>query len=197
MENNGAVLPLATSGATPSPILLDSLFLVGLRFIYFLLSRRFLLATLNPTLRDLSGPETILPSISQPLLNGRACNSNASIAPLSVSDVELDTEDDPLTSHASPASSYPPSPARKSTLPLTPNSGYLGDNLSISLPTLPDADRIEMDTLGQKLKAVGVRSKVQVLKLAHGKNTSVASNGVKKATRGLNRVARYVQRIPR
>lgn len=64
-------------------LLLDSLFLVLLRIAYFALSRKFLLATLNPTLREISSPET-LPSVQQ---DGS----------------EYDTEDD--------GSSYPPSPA--------------------------------------------------------------------------------------
>ena len=39
-----------------SPIVLDTLRLVALRALFFLLSRRYLLSTLSPTLRSISKP---------------------------------------------------------------------------------------------------------------------------------------------
>lgn len=48
---------IALPAATTSPILLDTVLLLVIRGGYFLLSRRFLLATLSPTLRDISKPE--------------------------------------------------------------------------------------------------------------------------------------------
>jgi hypothetical protein len=39
----------------------SSAILLALRVVYFLASRRFLLATLDPTLRDISAPESTLP----------------------------------------------------------------------------------------------------------------------------------------
>jgi hypothetical protein len=197
MEAQDATTPGITSpaaSAAPTPILLDTLFLVLLRLVYFLLSRRFLLVTLNPALRGLSGPEQLLPSTSsQPTPDPRSRDSNAGIVPMNASDLDADS-DDLLTAQGSPASSYPSSPAlgRLALAPEGDSSLLRVNDSSLSLPSMPDTDGIELDSLGQRLKEVGgdMRRKV-VLQLSHGK-ASAPSKGLKKATRGLNRVARCV-----
>ena len=197
----------------PPVILLDTLLLLFLRLIYFLLSRRYLLSTLNPTLRDLSKPETLLPPIaSLQAENGQRPHTSShlqSILPLS--DNELDTEDENLLSRTSPNSSYPPSPLKpSSSLPTsaqTSRDAYTRRNIdespfhtgggSFSLPTIPEGGNgnIELQALGQKLKDVGagMGRKVQVLQLSHGRRgDAIGAKAIKKATRGLSWLARSV-----
>nr|WVH01961.1 golgi pH regulator [Naematelia aurantialba] len=126
----------ARRSATPatSPILVDTVFLLFLRLVYFLLSRRFLLSSLSPTLRDLSKPETLLPppDVSRPRSDsqhstgsgrpglarsrsGSGTGVGGGIIPMS--DLELDGDVDDV--YTEDGMSYPPSPVR-SPAPLPP-----------------------------------------------------------------------------
>ncbi|KAK4685669.1 hypothetical protein P7C73_g4469, partial [Tremellales sp. Uapishka_1] len=174
-----------------SPILLDTLFLLLLRLVYFLLARKFLLSTLSPTLREISQPETLLPPTSLPLDASRRASRSG--LPLSASDLELDTEDDNLLSAVSPNSSVPPSPVGK---PLNlPRDPFPRRNTDDNLHALGASANggIELQSLTQKLKDVGsgVSHRVNVLQLSHGKSGGGGggTKGIKRATRGLNRVA--------
>lgn len=65
-SNHPPTMPSSTTipslgAAKPPPIVLDTLFLLALRGVYFLLARRYLLAHLSPALRDMSKPELGLP----------------------------------------------------------------------------------------------------------------------------------------
>jgi hypothetical protein len=187
-----------TTSTSSSPLVFDSAVLLALRVVYFLLSRRFLLSTINPTLRDLSKSETLLPATLAPDRTPRSQSQSQSLAAQEYElDTGLDTEDDGLLSANSPAPSYPPTPTR-SHAPLPgpgPGSGssrapYRSTSPSpahTTLPYIPD-DSMEMGSLGQKLKEVG---KKQIIQLTHRDGRSgVGTKRVKKATRGLNRVSR-------
>ena len=211
MDNEPTKVPLPSSiTSSAPPILLDTLFLIFLRLIYFLLSRRFLLSTINPTLRDLSKPETLLPPIvSLQAENERPRSSNRSQGFLPLSDLEfdeIDTEEDGILSRTTPNSSYPPTPSKPNiSLPNSSHSNrdpftrrntddpFLHLSGSSLLPATPEngIGGIELQTLGQKLKDVGtgVGKKVQVLQLNHARR-DVGSKGIKKATRGLSRLSR-------
>ena len=158
------------SGAAPSSSLLaDSLFLVALRGVFFLLARRLLLATLDPTLRHLSKYDLILPSTTA---------RSPALTP-------VETDDDL-------ASSYPASPTQ--TPPThTPRELFVRRDNDESLlhpsalPSVPRAGGgIELEDLGRKLKDAGTAAgrKVQVLRLAHG------TKEVTKATKGLGRLSK-------
>jgi hypothetical protein len=172
-----------------SPLLFDSAVLIALRIIYFLLSRRFLLSTINPTLRDLSKTETLLPSTSiQP--DRSAPRSPGLAAQEYELDTGLDTEDDGLLSANSPAPSYPSTPTRSNiALPGSSRAPYRSASPAPNsgLPYIPDGNGVEMQGLGQKLKEAG---KKQVIQLTHAR--PVGTKRVKKATRGLNRVSRVL-----
>ena len=208
MESDPVLHPVL-SGPSSSPILLDTLFLVLLRAVYFLLSRRFLLSTLNPTLRDLSKPETLLPpTVSSEPDSGRSRGrGRPQLLSAFTSDFdldgELDTEDEV---RETPSSSYPPSPSLK---PAGSNASSSHSNRDPFLRRTTDevskqakdlghtseagTSQIELQTLGQRLKDVGTNAgrRVQVLELSHGrKDGSAGTRGIKKATRGLSRLAR-------
>lgn len=173
-----------------SPILFDSAILLALRIVYFLLSRRFLLSTINPTLRDLSKSEELLPATT----SGRDVTRSPSLAAQEYElDTGLDTEDDGLLSANSPAPSYPPTPTRSTApLPGATRAPYRSSppSSSLNLPHVPDpaGTSMEMHKLGQKLRDAGTK---QVIQLTHGKS-AVGTKRVKKATRGLNRVSRLL-----
>ncbi|WWC70164.1 uncharacterized protein I206_104112 [Kwoniella pini CBS 10737] len=192
--------PLASS--TTSPILLDTLVLLVLRVIYFFLSRRFLLAAVNPRLRNISQPEQLLPSTSS--------SNNIRRESTVESDLDLDTEDEALLGGITPTSSYPGSPIRKdSSLPgggkdyFPRAEPYLGPYASSpgpstppsNLPSIPRDDNIELQQLGQKLKEAGSSVSKKVLQLSHGTSRQSHSQGTKstkKATRGLHRFSRVL-----
>ncbi|WRT66521.1 uncharacterized protein IL334_003480 [Kwoniella shivajii] len=195
--------PLTSSA--PSPILFDTLILLGLRVIYFFLSRRFLLAAVNPRLRTISEPEQLLPSSSttDTRKSIRADGGRGSIA-----ESDLDTEDEALLGGDTPSSSYPGTPTRRdSSLPGTNGKDYfprpepyLGPHLSSpgpstsSLPSIPRDDNIELQQLGRKLKEAGSGVSQKVLQLSHGssKGGVQGTRGTKKTTRGLHRVSRIL-----
>lgn len=186
MEDAGSHHQPPTSTST-SPLVFDSAVLLALRVVYFLLSRRFLLSTINPTLRDLSKSETLLPATStQP---DRSSPRSPSLAAQEYElDTGLDTEDDGLLSANSPAPSYPSTPTRNTIgLPGSSRAPYRSASPapSSSLPHIPDG--VEMQGLGQKLREAG---KKQVIQLTHAR--PVGTKRVKKATRGLNRVSRVL-----
>jgi len=207
MDGEPSTLPLSLKTPSgPPAILLDTLFLVFLRLVYFLLARRFLLSTLNPTLRDLSKTETLLaPTASWRVDNAR---SNRSLSLIPLSDGELDTEDDNPLSRTTPNSSFPPSPSKPNTSlptssqpsrdPFTRRKTDEGFHLSAagtsSLPAAPDgaSGGFELQALGQKLKDVGagVRKKVDILQLSHGQRGDGGVKGIKQAMRGLSWLAR-------
>ncbi|WWC62152.1 uncharacterized protein I303_104744 [Kwoniella dejecticola CBS 10117] len=192
-----------TASAT-SPILLDTLVLLVLRIVYFFLSRRFLLAAVNPRLRNISQPEQLLPSTTT--------HNNARRENTVESDLDLDTEDEALLGGITPTSSYPGSPIRKdSSLPgggkdYVPRAeSYLGPyasspgsstpNPPSNLPSMPREDNIELQQLGQKLKEAGSGVSKKVLQLSHGASRHSQSQGTKatkKATRGLHRFSRVL-----
>lgn len=188
MDQDGAAYqreqPVPTS---TSPLVFDSAVLLALRVVYFLLSRRFLLSTINPTLRDLSKSETLLPSASsQP---DRSVPRSPSLAGQEYElDTGLDTEDDGLLSANSPAPSYPSTPTRPNVaLPGSSRAPYRSASPApgSALPYIPDG--VEMQGLGQKLREAGMK---QVIQLTHAR--PVGTKRVKKATRGLNRVSRVL-----
>ncbi|RXK39301.1 hypothetical protein M231_03380 [Tremella mesenterica] len=191
MESESSSIASLPRPSKSSAILLDTLFLIALRLLYFFLSRRFLLATLNPTLRDISKADTaaaILPT-EAPRTPTRH-NSN-----LAASDFELDTvsDDDPFT--ATPNSSYPPSPA--GGIVRDPFSRDRADErfLGHGLPSSPSGESLELQSFGQKLQNAdrpsnGGAGRVQVLQLTHARSSS--AHGVKKATRGLHRASRLL-----
>jgi hypothetical protein len=209
--------------AASSPILLDTLFLLFLRLVFFLLSRKFLLSTLNPTLRDLSKPETLLPPTSLPDNRPRTGSVGTSTGtnvnhghgrsglPVSDPELELDTEDDGLLSNTSPISSYPPSPAyQKSPLPTTsptprdPFGRRNTDDVAIGVGSSGsgaggsggNGQGMEMHVLGQKLKeaSIGVGKRIDVLQLSHGKSSGSVDNA---GTKGLKRATRGLNRASR
>lgn len=210
MEGHPPVsLPTLPVTSGPPAILLDTLLLIFLRLVYFFLSRRFLLSILNPTLRDLSKPETLLPSAASFQAEDdrpRSFNRSQSLNPLPEND--YDTEDDDILSGVTPNSSYPLSPSKPNvSLPTssTPSRDpFLRRNTdesfshsrgeSASLPSIPENGNgnIELQALGQKLKNVGagMGKKVRVLQLSHARRGDAGVKGIKKATRGLSWLAR-------
>ena len=168
----------------PSPILLDTVFLLFLRLVFFLLSRRFLLSTINPTLREISAPDNLLPTNHSQRERDQRLGHDLGITPLSMSELEAepDTEDDIMSVN----SSYPGTPIKG-----RPPYGDVPSPAESSGPEIG----IELETLGQRLGDVGsgMRKKVHVLQLSHGAGTESSGSGVKKATKGLNRAAKYVE----
>ncbi|WWC89141.1 uncharacterized protein L201_004059 [Kwoniella dendrophila CBS 6074] len=128
--------------SAPSPILLDTLVLLVLRIVYFFLSRKFLLAAVNPRLRNISAPEQLLPSTSiskpsnlnTPRRGSRVVGLDGGIT----AESDLDTEDEALLGDGldTPLSSYPGTPIRKDSninLPeLNNNNNNSGSNGSSS-----------------------------------------------------------------
>lgn len=176
-------------GTSTSPVIFDSAVLIGLRLVYFLLSRRFLLSTINPTLRDLSKTDSqLLPSS---ITSSRSpASQSPSLRPQDFElDGEFDTEDDGLLSANSPAPSYPPTPTRGSVaLPGSSRAPYRSSPPGSTLsPSGAGEGGVEMNMLGQKLREAG---KKQVIQLTHGR--TVGTKRTKTATRGLNRVSRVL-----
>ncbi|WVQ80237.1 hypothetical protein IAT38_002342 [Cryptococcus sp. DSM 104549] len=190
--------PLA--GTASSPILFDTLLLIALRVVYFFISRKFLLYTINPTLRHISEPETILPPTASLSLDDRDRSRQAGIStPLTDIDYADDTDD----TMGTPTPSYPSSPAPRSSIPLPSSSRdpiSRQDSFTNLYPSsVPPAlganeNSIELQNLGQKLKDAGsgVAKKVQVLQLSHGRSKGQGTKGLKKATRGLHRMSRIL-----
>ena len=178
----------ARSTESTSPVIFDSAVLLGLRLVYFLLSRRFLLSTINPTLRDLSKSDSlVLPATINSQTRSPGSNS-PSLRPQDFElDGEFDTEDDGLLSANSPAPSYPPTPTRGSVaLPGSSRNAYRSSPPGSS-NNLAGEGGLEMNLLGQKLREAGRK---QVIQLTHGK--TVGTKRTKTATRGLNRVSRVL-----
>lgn len=190
--------PIPLSHQSSSPILLDTVFLLALRGVYFLLARRFLQSTINPTLRDISKPETLLPSVTTAESPSIPTPTPSRSPSTGYFDLELETEDD-----ATPNPSYPPTPNRPTpNLPLASSSNapyrapYRNEGsytpvervspkyASVGLPETG----IELGNLGQKLKDV------HVLQLSHAKPAASAggTKQIKRATKGLNRMSRWV-----
>jgi hypothetical protein len=190
------VPPGSNQTTADSPIIFDSAVLLALRVVYFMLSRRFLLSTINPTLRDLSKSEASLPTTSS---QDRTISRSPSLAAQEYElDTGLDTEDDGLLSANSPAPSYPPTPTRLTApLPGSSRAAYRSSppSNSLGLPHVPDptgtGSGTELQKLGQKLRDAG---KKQVIQLSHGpgRSATVGTKRAKKATRGLNRVSRLL-----
>lgn len=183
MEPESSTSPSVIS----SPVVFDSAVLLGLRLVYFLLSRRFLLSTINPTLRDLSKSESqLLPAtVSQ---NRSPASQSPSLRAQDLDlDGEFDTEDDGLLSANSPAPSYPSTPTRGTVpLPGSSRAPYRSSPPGSSTNLAGDAG-VEMHLLGQKLRDAG---KKQVIQLTHAR--TVGTKRSKNATRGLNRVSRVL-----
>jgi hypothetical protein len=138
------------------PIVLDTVFLLFLRLVYFLISRRYLLHTLNPTLRDLSKPETLLPppqghEVSHARAHGGPVRGGPSVSSggdsgrgvSAASEYEIDSElglededDDDNIMSATTISSYPVSPCN---LPVTGGS--------LSLPPYASSSRTNNEYL--------------------------------------------------
>nr|XP_031863434.1 uncharacterized protein CI109_001310 [Kwoniella shandongensis]KAA5530506.1 hypothetical protein CI109_001310 [Kwoniella shandongensis] len=178
-DHSSSAAPLVLPTSTP-PILFDTLLLVFLRLAYFLVSRKFLLSTINPRLRDISQPETLLPPTASLALDrengggGGSSRQNVVVGGGAVSGVSEygdDTEDEGFyLSNMTPSSSYPPSPAvRPHGLPRRGTDDYFsvptynpassssipsGSGGSSALP-LQGENSIELQHLGQKLKEAG------------------------------------------
>lgn len=157
--------PPATT-RTPS-ILLDSAVLLGLRGVYFLLSRRYLLASLSPTLRGLQRPDNVLPTATRDRSSSTAGSSrggahtpDTSAVPL-LSDIDED-EDTPL-------SSYPPSP------------GVAHPRQGSSSSSNP----IELNLINAKLRDTSPR----VVEVSHSHAPPTVTT-TKRAARELSRAAR-------
>lgn len=152
----------------------DSLVFVGVRVVYVLICRRFLLSALNPTLRELSKDEDALPTLASTRLRPGLERSNS--LGLGDEQSDFDTEDDGLLSRGSmtPSVSYPSSPAH----------GHL--DLPIDTPTRASGSiPVEMADLGQRLNE-------HVIKLDHGRPRGGGLNAqaAKHATRGLGRISK-------
>jgi hypothetical protein len=183
MEDGAIPYKDPIGAASRSPILVDTVFLISLRFIFFLVCRKFLLSTLNPTLRDLSNPEQLLPT---PATLDAARRTATAAQPSDVDD--FDTEDD-AQQYLTPASSHPPSPV-KPTMSLPGGLRPIRDPFIRRVSDESTSDMpIELSNLNQKLKTVPIQEH-RILQLSHGKRTVV--KGSKKATKGLSRVARCV-----
>jgi hypothetical protein len=163
-----AKLPLPAS--TTSPIVLDTVLLLVLRGGYFLISRRFLVATLSPTLRDISKPE--LETLD-----------SATSAPSRV--ISLNDEEDGLTPAAGPSrvsaghnlSEVEADSELDSSRPGSP---------SPSPPILPMHNKAESMELGS-LK--GSKRAKKVVVLNHG-GRSEQGRTARKTARGLGSIAR-------
>jgi len=178
--------PPSSASTSASPLVFDTAVLLALRVVYFLLSRRFLLSTINPTLRDLSKTESLLPATSTHPSSSFPQSPSLAAQEYEL-DTGLDTEDDGLLSANSPAPSYPPTPTRSNIgLPGSSRAPYRSGSAS-NLPNIPNGDAMEMQGLGNKLREAG---KKQVIQLTHAR--PVGTKRVKKATRGLNRVSRVL-----
>ncbi|OCF39646.1 hypothetical protein I317_06557 [Kwoniella heveanensis CBS 569] len=206
--------PSSALSRSSSPILFDTLILLGLRVVYYFLSRKFLSSTINPRLRDISKPETILPPVaSQRLGRDRDATTTAGREGSSiVSDYGEgdETEDEALLGALTPSSSYPGSPAAKPLTPLPePGSSsnrdyfssrrdeYPGPYPSSSgsnsvLPSIPQGDTLELQNLGLKLKDAGSGVGKKVIQLSHGKAAEGGTKKTKRATRGLHRMSRVL-----
>lgn len=158
---------------TPS-ILLDSAVLLAVRGVFFLLSRRYLLASLSPTLRELQRPAHTLPTDTGPrstsasgstIRTGARTPDSAAVALQSDLDDEWDD---------TPDSSYPPSP-RNVREPLLGEASASGSTSSAP---------IELNVLGAKL-----RDTSRVLELSHAHGTR--GTRTKRTARELTRVARW------
>ncbi|WVQ99510.1 hypothetical protein IAU59_006645 [Kwoniella sp. CBS 9459] len=221
MQVEESPAPLLTSPHSPtpalsrssSPILFDTLVLLGLRVVYYFLSRKFLSSTINPRLREISKPETILlPFASQRhdrdaiAITGRERGSIVS----DYGDGD-ETEDEALLGALTPSSSYPGSPAAvpSSSLPESGSGsnrdrdyfnsrrdGYPGpyppSGSNSVLPSVPQGDALELQNLGQKLKDAGSGVSKKVIQLSHGKAADGGTKKTKRATRGLHRMSRVL-----
>lgn len=183
----------AASIGRPSapPIVFDTAILIALRLLYFALSRRYLLATLSPTLRELQkSDDPPLPTTSRSRMRAASVGGSsirtgprtpqATFEPLPSAP---DTEDDDTDTAAS---SYPGSPMS-------------GRSLLPGQRTPTGSTPIEMGLLGAKLRdaaAAGGRGGTapRVIELAHSTSlpSVVGTRQVKRDARGLSRVARYV-----
>lgn len=184
--------PTISSSPASSPILFDTFLLLLLRLVYFFISRKFLHSTINPTLRDISQPETILPStVSIPTADS---SRRGGVASVNETEYYEETDDTGFT----PVSSYPGSPAPISlTLTSSSNGSRRDDNpgySSSSLPSYPSQgeNTIELQAVGQKLKGASSGVSRKVLQLSHGKRSGAGTKRVKKATRGLHRASRIL-----
>ncbi|WVF71349.1 hypothetical protein IAT40_006152 [Kwoniella sp. CBS 6097] len=204
--------PSSTLTRSSSPILFDTLVLLGLRVVYYFLSRKFLSSTINPRLMDLSKPETILPPVASQRLDRDLTATRAGERGGIISDYGEgdETEDEALLGALTPSSSYPGSPAAKPSSPLPePGSSsnrdyfssrrdeYPGPYPSSSgsnsvLPSIPQGDTLELQNLGQKLKDAGSGVGKKVIQLSHGKGAEGGTKQTKRATRGLHRMSRVL-----
>ncbi|KAK8864574.1 hypothetical protein IAR55_001824 [Kwoniella newhampshirensis] len=217
METDQPSLPLQSySTSSTSPILFDTLLLVFLRLVYFLLSRKFLLSTINPRLRDISQPEQ--PTSLLPLSTSTSTSTSNTALPRSRSDstshggigIEFgdDTEDEsyllsdmamtPLSPN-SPAGGIPRTDSYFNLHADNSNTGtpttFAGPSSSSSsgLPQDGNNSSIEFHRLGQKLRQEAAAAiPKQVLQLSHGRSSGGGTKGIKKATRGLHRVSRIL-----
>ncbi|KAL7421922.1 hypothetical protein Q5752_003694 [Cryptotrichosporon argae] len=203
----------------PSPILLDTVLLLGLRALYFVLSRRYLLSTLSPTLRSISKPadDFALPTATTGYAAGASGlgSGMASLAPPSPARLPVDyddVDDSDALSLASPASTRPSSPngirpgsgsglgsggvgaarERRGTF----GAGSPGLGLGIDDPFLavsPGGSSVELVSLPHERPRDRERDSAQhVLQLTHGRAAGVGTKSVKRAARGLNHVARLL-----
>ncbi|WVO15091.1 hypothetical protein L204_102735 [Cryptococcus depauperatus] len=157
----------------------DTFIFVVLRIVFFLVSRKFLHHTINPTLSRIAEPETLLPSTGIQRIPGNG--------------QDTDYADETDDSHAAALSSYPSSPT-PIAMPLASSSR--DDSLSSNLPSVSghNKDAIELQRLSQKLKDVGSGVGKKVLRLSHRRErASVAgTKGMEKTTRGLHRISRIL-----
>ncbi|WOO81159.1 Golgi pH regulator [Vanrija pseudolonga] len=190
----GGAKATLSKAAASHPILFDTLVLVALRVVYALLARRYLLATLNPTLRSLSTQDDVV------LPDAYRGNSAATRGLLRESDAELEPES---TDAESPSSSYPPSPRsrrapiQESSAPFRHRSASSVNRTDAPLDEEAAGGGIELAQLSARLRDSGPaprRGGVQVLELSHGRaaSGSTGSKSTKVARRGLSRVARIV-----
>lgn len=185
----------------PPSILLDTAVLILARILYYALSRRYLLASLSPTLRDLQKSDI------PPLPTTATCARARSGSTVSTGGSSIRTG--PRTPQA-PAAQLPDTEDEDTD---TPASSYPGSPIS-SRFLLPgertptgSAAPIEMALLGAKLRDTE-RSQAgpsvsggatRVIELAHAAPlpSAVGTRRVKRAARGLSRVARFVKAATR
>ena len=157
----------STSPTRPSPVLNVSVLLVVLRLVYIVLCRKFLLTTLNPTLRQISKPD-VLPLTTSP---------RPTRPPNIETHSEAETDDDTVLSNLTPAS------------PL-PADYHQTDSSTPPTKSLPPNRFIKLADLTERLEGVQ-RDVVRgtELVLDHGR-PSQGTGGTRRDTRTLSRFAR-------
>lgn len=202
--------------ATPkqSPVLLDSLLLLLLRLVFFYVARRYLLASLNPALRDLSKSDelpthshhshthtSLPPSLPDRRSTSRErrerANSHASVASVrSNRSASASTSTPSQLKVETARSASQPKPPKPSASDFdTEDEPYLdsGPSTPLKIHIVHEEDDSEPPTpagSGIELNLLGAKLRRDDADLPHAPIHARPKSGNKRATRGLGRVAR-------